>query len=215
MSGNDREALAKFLLRLRSRGITEHRLLSAFEKVPRKNFVPIIHITEAYAPGQMPIECGQSMTAVSMVAKILDTLSIEKGNRVLELGTGTGYQTALMSILAEKVVSVERFRTLHEKAKTRLSQLGLKNVMLNFSDGSAGTAELGVSDRIISNFSFPEIPREFIDNLAANGIMIAPVGPAEDVQVMKKFTKIGTRFQVEDLFQVRMQPAIKGVSKAI
>ena len=100
MSEKDREALAKFLLRLRSKGITDHRLLSAFEQIPRKNFVPIIHITEAYAPGQMPIECGQSMTAVSMVARILSFLDVEPQHRVLELGTGTGYQAALLACLA-------------------------------------------------------------------------------------------------------------------
>lgn len=211
----NREALAEFLLRLRSRGITNHRLLSAFEDVPRRNFVPIIHVSEAYARGQMPIECGQSMTAVSMVAKLLSALEVERENRVLELGTGTGYQTALLAKLCEKIVSVERFRTLHEKAHQRLTQLGIPNAILKLMDGSKGCAELGINDRIISNFAFPEIPRDFIDNIASNGIMIAPIGPADGLQVVKKFTKVGSRLQVEDLFSVRMQPAIQGVSKAI
>lgn len=215
MGDTNREDLAKFLLRLRSRGITDHRLLSAFEQVPRKNFVPVIHVTEAYAPGQMPIECGQSMTGVSMVAHILGSLQIERDHRVLELGTGTGYQAALMSVLGGKVVSVERFRTLHEKAQTRLTQLGLKNVMVKLMDGSTGAAELGMNDRIVSNFAFEDIPRDFIDNLTSNGVMIAPVGPRGEAQMMKRITKIGSRFQVEDLFPVRMQHAIAGISRAI
>jgi len=107
MDSDNRETLAEFLLRLRSNGITDHRLLTAFEDVPRRNFVPVIHVTEAYARGQMPIECGQSMTAVSMVAKVLSALEVDATHRVLELGTGTGYQAALLGRLATKVVSVD------------------------------------------------------------------------------------------------------------
>lgn len=215
MTDHNREALAKFLLRLRSRGITDHRLLTAFEHVPRKNFVPIIHITEAYAPGQMPIECGQSMTAVSMVARVLSALDIEPQHRVLELGTGTGYQAALMGVLGEKINTVERYRTLHEKAQTRLKQLGMDNVLARFGDGSAAQTDLGIHDRIVSNFAFEDLPRDFIDNLSSNGIMIAPVGPKGDVQIMKRITKVGSRFQVENLFPVRMQHAIRGTAKVI
>ena len=215
MSDRNREDLAKFLLRLRSRGITDHRLLSAFEQIPRKNFVPVIHITEAYAPGQMPIECGQSMTAVSHVAKVLSSLEVEPDQRVLELGSGTGYQAALLAVIAKKVLSVERYRTLQEKAQTRLAQLGIDNALVKLMDGSFGGPELGVNDRIVSNFAFPEIPRDFIDNLASNGVMIAPVGPQDGVQTMKKIPKVGSRLHVEDLFTVRMQPAVKGISKAI
>lgn len=215
MADNNREDLAKFLLRLRSRGITDHRLLSAFEQIPRRNFVPVIHITEAYAPGQMPIECGQSMTAVSMVARVLSALDVEPGHRVLELGTGTGYQAALLSVLAEKVVSVERYRTLHEKAQSRLAQLGIENAIVKLMDGSFGGTELGINDRILCNFAFEDIPRDYIDNLASNGVMLAPIGPANEVQAYKRITKIGSRLQVEDLFPVRMQHAVKGISKAI
>ena len=215
MDTDNREALAGFLLRLRSSGITDHRLLSAFEQVPRRNFVPIIHVTEAYARGQMPIECGQSMTAVTMVAQVLSSLEVEEGHRVLELGTGTGYQAALLGKLASKVVSLERFRTLHEKARDRLTQLQIENVYVRLMDGSVPNSELGLSDRIVANFAFAETPKAFIDNLASNGVMIAPVGEKGGVQVMRKFTKVGSRFHAEDLFPVRTQPFIAGVSKAI
>lgn len=215
MDNDNREALAQFLLRLRSNGITEHRLLTAFEDVPRRNFVPVIHVTEAYARGQMPIECGQSMTSVGMVAKILSALEVEGSHRVLELGTGTGYQTALMGRLASKVISVERFRTLHDKAKDRFEQLKIDNVFIKLLDGSVSVTEFGTNDRIISNFAFPEIPRAFIDNLAPNGVMIVPIGEENEVQVVKKLTKIGVRFNSEDLFQIRTQPFISGLSKAI
>ncbi|MEO1141825.1 MAG: protein-L-isoaspartate(D-aspartate) O-methyltransferase [Pseudomonadota bacterium] len=215
MGDENREALAAFLLRLRSKGITDHRLLSAFEEVPRRNFVPVIHITEAYAKGQMPIECGQSMTAVSRVAQVLSALEVQEEHRVLELGTGTGYQAALLGKLANKVLSVERFRTLQDKASNRLKQLGMENVIVKLMDGSEAQIDMGLSDRIVANFAFPEIPRKFIDNLASNGVMLAAVGDEGEQQVMKKFTKIGSRFQVEDLFPVRMQMMIPGIAKAI
>ncbi len=210
-----REVLAAFLLELRSQGITDHRLMSAFEAIPRRNFVPVIHISEAYARGQMPIECGQTMTAVDMVARVLAASDIQQKQRVLEIGSGTGYQTALISQLAEKVVSLERFRTLKEKAQSRLTQLEISNVILKLQDGSKADEDLGIHDRIIANCAFDDIPRKFADNLAINGIMVAPVGPADGVQIMKKFTKIGVRMQVEDLFEVRTQPFIAGVAKAI
>ena len=215
MGSDNREALAEFLLRLRSNGITDHRLLTAFEDVPRRNFVPVIHVTEAYARGQMPIECGQSMTAVSMVAKVLSALQVEAPHRVLELGTGTGYQAALLGRLATKVVSVERYRTLHDKAKDRLTQLKIDNVYVKLIDGSVAATELGLSDRIISNFSFPEVPKPFIENLASNGVMIVPIGEPGGVQIMKRLTKVGSRFHSEDLFPTRTQPFISGISKAI
>jgi len=210
-----REVLAAFLLELRSQGITDHRLMSAFEAIPRRNFVPVIHISEAYARGQMPIECGQTMTAVDMVARVLAASDIQQKQRVLEIGSGTGYQTALISQLAEKVVSLERFRTLKEKAQSRLTQLEISNVILKLQDGSKADEDLGIHDRIIANCAFDDIPRKFADNLAINGIMVAPVGPADGVQIMKKFTKIGVRMQVEDLFEVRTQPFIADVAKAI
>lgn len=215
MDKDNREALAEFLLRLRSNGITEHRLLTAFEDVPRRNFVPVIHVTEAYARGQMPIECGQSMTSVGMVAKILSALEIDSTHRVLELGTGTGYQSALMGRLASKVISVERYRTLHDKAKDRLAQLKFDNVFLKLLDGSVAAAEMGTNDRIVSNFAFPDVPKAFIDNLAANGVMIVPIGEPDGLQMLKKLTKIGARFHSVDLFPVRTQPFIPGLSKAI
>ena len=215
MDSDNREALAEFLLRLRSSGITDHRLLTAFEDIPRRNFVPVIHVTEAYARGQMPIECGQSMTAVSMVAKVLAALEVDASHRVLELGTGTGYQAALLGRLATKVVSVERFRTLFDKAKDRLTQLRIENVFVKLIDGSQASAELGLSDRIVSNFAFPEVPKSFIDNLASNGVMIAPIGEPGELQIMKRLTKVGSRFHTEDLFPVRTQPYISGISKAI
>ena len=212
---DSREALARFLLQLRSAGISGRSVISAFEEIPRGNFVPVIHLNEAYEPGQLPIECGQSMTAIDLVAKVLSFLEIEKDHNVLELGTGTGYQSALLSIMCKKVTTIERFRTLKEKADGRFSQLGLTNIYTKLGDARTGDGASGLFDRIVSNFSFTELPRTYVDNLASNGIMIAAVGPADGQQMLKRMTKIGARLQVDDIMPVRMQPAIEGVAKAI
>ena len=118
-------------------------------------------------------------------------------------------------LLNQRLDSVERFRTLFDKAKDRLTQLRIENVFVKLIDGSQASAELGLSDRIVSNFAFPEVPKSFIDNLASNGVMIAPIGEPGELQIMKRLTKVGSRFHSEDLFPVRTQPYISGISKAI
>jgi len=212
---NQREALAAFLLRLRSQGITNHRLLSAFEAVPRRNFVPVIHVSDAYARGQMPIECGQSMTAADHVARTLSHLDIESGHRVLELGTGTGYQTALLATLASKVTTIERFRTLHEKAQARWSTLDLNNIVIHLADATHPDTSWGVFDRVISNFAFEITPKNYLDLIVGDGVLIAPIGPSNGVQMLRKHRKVGVRFEVEDLMEIRTQPGLTGISKAI
>jgi protein-L-isoaspartate(D-aspartate) O-methyltransferase len=211
----DRVAIAGLLLRLRELGVMNHDLLSAFENIPRRNFVPVIYHDEAYDRGQFPIECGQIMTSVDHVALALQALDVPKSAKILELGTGTGYQTALLACLGGKVLSIERFRTLCEKAQTRLKNLGIENTRIIHGDGSAGSGEQGLFDRIISNCSFDVTPKGFRDKLSSGGVMVAPVGPADDVQMLKKMTKIGSRFEIEDLFEVRCQPFTNGVSQAI
>ncbi len=210
-----REALAKFLLQLRTIGVVDRNVVSAFEQVPRGNFVPVIHLNEAYEAGQLPIECGQSMTSIELVARMLSLLEVEKEHNVLELGTGTGYQSALLSTMCKKVTTVERFRTLKEKADGRISQLGLSNIFAKLGDALRIDTSQGLFDRIVANFAFEELPRNYVDNLASNGVMIAAVGPADGEQMLKRMTKIGVRLQVDDLMPVRMQPAIKGIAKAI
>ena len=211
----DREAVAELLLRLRELGIMDHNLLSAFEQVPRQNFVPVIFLDEAYKNGQFPIECGQTMTSVEHVARALFNLDIPKSARILELGTGTGYQCALLAFMGSKVVSLERFHTLVEKAQTRLTNLGIENSQIIHGDGSGGSGEGGLFDRIISNCSFEVIPKGFLDQLSSGGIMLAPIGPPDDVQILKKMTKVGSRFEIEDVFEMRCQPFTFGISQAI
>ena len=209
-----KEAVASLLLRLRVAGILDPALFQAFEAVSRQNFVPLIFLEESYARGTFPIECGQIMTSADQLAKVLLALEVTKKHRVLEIGTGTGYQTALLSHLGGKVMSLDRYRTLVEKARHRLEILKITNVIIEHKDGVEGV-ENALFDRIILNASVADVPTHFLEQLASNGIMIAPVGPGDGVQTMTKMTKVGSRFQYEKLFDVRMQPLMEGVSTAI
>jgi len=212
---SEREAVAGLLLRLRELGVMDHRLLLAFEQVPRQNFVPVIYLDEAYNRGQFPIECGQTMLSVDHVARALHALNIPKQSKILELGTGTGYQCGLLARMGGKVVSVERYRTLCEKARSRLASLGIDNAMIVHGDGAGGSGDGGLFDRIISNCSFDATPKGFLDQLTSGGILVAAIGPADGAQMLRKMTKIGSRFEIEDLYEVHFQPFIKGVSQAI
>ncbi len=208
-----RAAIASMLLRLRAIGL-DHRLMEALEQVPRQNFVPVMHLFESYERGQLPIECGQTMTSADQVARTLQELDVHENHRVLEIGTGSGYQAALLSILADRVTSLERFRTLADKAMIRLATLELTNIQVMLVDGRSGLPGQ-IFDRIVVNCAFAEPPREFIDQLSSGGVMLAPVGPAAERQKLTRFHKVGSRFEARELFDVRMQPFMSGVSLAI
>ena len=215
MMKREKEAAAAMVLRLRELGVMDHRLLSVFEEVPRQNFVPVIYLDEAYNRGIFPIECGQTMTSVDDVALALHALDVPDTAKILELGSGTGYQTTLLARLGNKVISIERYRTLVEKSRTRIAALGLDNVQVKHGDGANGSSEDGLFDRIIANCAFEVTPKGFLDQLSSGGVMVAAVGPGDDVQMLKKMTKVGSRFEIENLFEVRFQPFEKGVSQAI
>ena len=172
MPTDKREAVASLLLRLRQSGIMDQRLFKAFEAVPRQNFVPLIFLDDSYARGSFPIECGQTMTSGDQVAKTLLALEINPGDRLLEIGTGSGYQAALMSHLGSKVTTLDRFRTLVEKAKTRLENLKINNVLATHADGRNGLPN-ALFDRIILNGAVRELPKHLIEQVASNGIIIA------------------------------------------
>lgn len=208
-----REAILQLLLRLRAMNLPMP-VMAAFEAVPRQNFAPVMHLDASYGAGQLPIECGQTMTSPDTIARILAALNVEKSHRVLEIGAGSGYQAALLGHLAGKVISVERYRTLADKARLRLEILGVDNVIVEFADGREGRPG-EMFDRIISNCAYGEPPRHFLDQLAPGGLAIAPVGPGDGIQTMMKFVKIGARFEAQPLFQVRMQPFSTGLARAI
>ena len=208
-----REVIASLLLRLRAMGLP-HRLMSAFEAVPRQNFVPVMFLDESYGRGQLPIECGQTMPSADHVARLLMALAVGNTHRVLELGTGSGYQAALLGRLGAKVSGLERYRTLVDKARQRLESLEIDNVRIELADGRNGTPNK-IYDRILINFALPQVPDFLDEQLSAGGVAILPVGPGDGQQVMTRVTKNPSGIETTELFPVRMQPPMSGVSKAI
>ena len=210
-----REAFASFLLRLRGKGIVAKDLISAFEATPRQGFVPDRWQDVAWAEGMIPIECGEAIEGPDLQAETIASLAIEPGHRVLEVGTGSGFTAAVMGRLAAKVVTVERYKTLTEQARRRFEGLGLTNVSARQADGSQGLAAEAPFDRIVVWAAFDSMPRSFAEQLSSGGIMISPIGPDEGEQTLTKLTKIGSRFEREDIGTVRLQPIMKSVAAVI
>lgn len=212
---DEREAFASFLLRLRGKGIVAKDLITAFEATPRHGFLPDRWQSVAWTEGMIPIECGEAIEGPDLQAQIIASLAIEPGHRVLEVGTGSGFTAAVLARLAAKVITIERYKTLTEQARQRLEALGLTNVSVRQADGSQGLAAEAPFDRIVVWAAFDSMPRNFAEQLASNGVMIAPIGPEEGLQTLTKLTKIGSRFEREDIGEVRLQPIMKGVAAVI
>ncbi|MBX3580859.1 MAG: protein-L-isoaspartate(D-aspartate) O-methyltransferase [Rhizobiaceae bacterium] len=212
---DSREAFASFLLRLRGKGIVARELVSAFEATPRHLFVPDRWQSVAWSEGMIPIECGEAIEGPDLQAQIIASLAIEPGHRVLEVGTGSGFTAAVMSRLSARVLTLERYKTLTELARQRFEALGITNAFARQADGSQGLPAEGPFDRIVVWAAFDSLPRNFTEQLASNGVMIAPIGAEEQPQTLAKLTKIGSRFEREDVGTVRLQPIIRGVAAAI
>jgi len=200
----------RFLLDLRRRGIGDQAVLRALEEVPRDAFLPAGMAAAAYADHALPIECGQTISQPYVVAYMTEQLELRPHHRVLEIGTGSGYQAAVLSRLAQRVVSIERYRTLADTARARLHELGFENVDVVAGDGTLGAPEHAPFDRIIVTAASDAVPPALIDQLAVGGVLIAPIGPADGVQHLTKVTKTETGEQRATLIPVRFVPLIAG-----
>ena len=212
---DDREGFAAFLLRLRGRGTVPKALIAAFEATPRRGFLAPHFHQIAWSDRMLPIECGEAIEGADMQAAVIAALAIEAGNRVLEIGTGSGYTAAVMSRLAARIVTVDRYKTLVEQARQRFEALGIGNVVVRQADGSGGLPAEGPFDRIVAWAAFDSLPRFLLDQLSSGGIVIAPIGPEEGEQVLAKLTKVGSRFEREDIGLVRLQPILRSVAAII
>ncbi|ALK09338.1 protein-L-isoaspartate(D-aspartate) O-methyltransferase [Blastochloris viridis] len=205
----------QFLLGLRRRGIRDTNVLRALETVPRELFVDPADRDVAWEDRALPIACGQTISQPSLVAAMTDALDVHRHHTVLEIGTGSGYQAAILGKLAGRVVTVERFRTLAELAESRLRRLELTNVEVHLADGSLGWPAAAPYDRIILTAAAPQIPPAVFDQLTVGGIMIAPVGPDGEVQELMRITRTETGRDERSLLPVRFVPLLPGVARSM
>lgn len=202
----EKEGFAALVLRLRREGIADLDLLTAVEQTGRTRFVPPQYAPDAYSSRTIPLDCGSFMEGADFAVKVLDRLHLKPGQRVMEIGTGSGFTAAVLARLVERVVSVERYRSLIEAAHKRIDDLGLRNVIFKLADGSAGLPGEGTYDRILVTAAFPAFPRFMADQLVSGGVMVAPMMVSEDECMMMRFTKTGSRFEHEDLFPAPYLP---------
>ena len=193
---------------LRLLGIKDERLLQAIESVPRERFIDEAFEHKAYDNTALPIGSGQTISQPYIVARMTELLCLKPTSRVLEIGTGSGYQTAILALLVQHVCSVERIKKLQWQAKRRLKQLDLHNVSTRHGDGWLGWPSRGPFDAIIVTAAPPEIPRALMAQLDEGGIMVLPVG--EDIQDLTTVRRQNGEFLVETVESVRFVPLIKG-----
>lgn len=205
----------EFLLGLRRRGISDQGVLRAMDEVPREQFVEAQFTGEAYADQALPISCGQTISQPYVVAYMTERLGVRRHHRVLEVGTGSGYQAAVLSRLAGEVVSVERYRTLADAARSRLAVLGYRNVQVVAGDGFAGVPAHAPYDRIIVTAAAETIPQALLDQLAVGGVMVLPLGAHGGTQHIVKLTKLQTGVEREDLIAVRFVPLLPGQAREL
>jgi len=215
LAGDDGVGRMQFLLNLRRRGIGDAAVLRALDKVPREHFVQGRFADSAYADQALPIACGQTISQPYVVAYMTEQLDLRPNHRVLEVGTGSGYQAAILSRLAREVVSVERYRTLADAARARLATLGYQNVEVVVGDGLAGVPERAPFDRIMVTAAAETIPDALVGQLADGGVMVLPLGPHAGTQRLIKLTKIAGELQREDLLGVRFVPLLPGQAREL
>jgi protein-L-isoaspartate(D-aspartate) O-methyltransferase len=205
----------QFLLALRKRGITDSMVLRAMDEVPREHFVENVFADDAYADQALPIACGQTISQPYVVAYMTEQLGVQGDHRVLEIGTGSGYQSAVLSRLAREVVTVERYRTLAEAARARLAALGYRNVEVRVGDGLAGVPERAPYDRIMVTAAAETVPEALVQQLAEGGAMVLPLGPHSGTQQLVKLTKGEQGIKQEDLIGVRFVPLLPGTAREL
>jgi len=205
----------EFMLMLRRRGISDQAVLRAMDEVPREHFVDARYADTAYTDHAMPIACGQTISQPYVVAYMTEHLGVKPNHRVLEVGTGSGYQAAVLSRLAREVVTLERYRTLANSARTRLKTLGYDNVEVLFGDGLKGEPLRAPYDRIIVTAAAESIPEALVAQLAEDGVMILPLGPHDGPQQLVKLTKTKEGLQRETLLPVRFVPLLPGQAQEL
>jgi protein-L-isoaspartate(D-aspartate) O-methyltransferase len=200
------------IMKFRNQGIRDVRVLEAIEKVPREMFVPPSYALEAYADHALPIDCGQTISQPFVVAFMTDRLKVAKRMKVLEVGTGSGYQTAILAMLSRRVYTIERHRQLLGDAMDRLKTLKLGNVTSMVGDGSKGWPAQAPFERIIVTAAAREVPAALLEQLAVGGLMVIPVETPENRQELKRITRRASGYETESLLNVRFVPLVEGAA---
>lgn len=211
-----------FQLALRRRGISDQAILRAMEDIPRDVFVEAADLDHAYRDTALGIACGQTISQPFVVAYMTEQLQLRSTHRVLEIGTGSGYQAAVLSRLCREVLTIERFTTLADSARARLERLNCHNVEVMLGDGLELPANIRSFDRVLVTASVEEIPASLIERLDAGGILIAPVGPQNGPQKLIRLTKNADEIDRKsgdvdrkELLDVRFVPALRGVAREL
>ena len=209
-SDERRTHIAEMILRLRRAGITDRRVVAAIESAPRDLFVPAELHADAYSDRALPIDCGQTISAPVIVGMMTSALEVGENDRVLEIGTGTGYQAAILARLAQRVYTIERFRTLVAAAESRFRTLRLTNITTLVGDGIKGWPEQAPFDRIIVTAAGDAVPDALPRQLRLGGILIMPVGPADGVQKLMRYQRGEEGLSERAIADVRFVPLIPG-----
>jgi protein-L-isoaspartate(D-aspartate) O-methyltransferase len=204
-----------FQLNLRRRGISDQTVLRAMEEIPRDIFVEPADRADAYRDSALGIACGQTISQPFVVAYMTEQLQLQKHHCVLEIGTGSGYQAAILSRLCRQVLTIERYRTLADGARARLKKLGCHNVEVMLGDGFDIPASAGNFDRIIVTAAMEQIPEGLTQRLEPGGILIAPVGPHQSTQTLVRLSRTGAGLERKELVDVRFVPALPGIAREL
>ena len=200
-------------MELRRAGIGDAQVLGAIEKTPREKFVPLAFEDQAYENLALPIGQGQTVSQPYVVALMTEKLELGERHHALEIGTGSGYQTAVLARLCRRVFSVERHRELLRDAERRFGELALRNIVCRFGDGTKGWPEQVPYDRVLLTAAAAEVPQTLIEGLAPGGILVAPVGEDHRGQQLVRIRRDDHGFSTEDLGLVRFVPLVAGLPR--
>lgn len=200
----------RLIMELRRNGITDTRVLAAIERIPRETFVLPTFADQAYENRALPIGHGQTISQPFVVASMTQALDVGERMKVLEVGTGSGYQAAVLSRLCRRLYTIERYRPLAVEAEQRLAQMRIHNVVFRIADGTKGWPEQAPFDRIIVTAAGRDVSQTLIDQLAPGGVMIMPIGPDPLNQHVERIVRTETGVTREKILPVRFVPLVPG-----
>jgi len=203
----------RLIMELRALGITDARVLGAIERVPREVFLPEMFRDRAYENVALPVGHGQTISQPLVVALMTEALDVGERDKVLEIGTGSGYQAAVLARLCRRVFTIERHRTLLKEAEQRFAELKIHNITTRFGDGTKGWPEQAPFDRILVTAAAPDILKKLLDQLAPHGILVAPVGEDRREQQLLRLRRRDGEIETEELGGVRFVPLVAGLPR--